>query len=170
MGVRRAVVDDVPEIARVQVSSWDGVYRGVMPDSIFEFVDLELRVAQWSNYFIRRPARTAVLVSESQGAVVAMASVGPNRDEDIDDGEVGELFAIYVDPVHWGAGHGRLLMVEALEELRKMGFSSATLWVLDANERGRSFYEAGGWHVDGASKVDESFGEPLREVRYRLSL
>jgi hypothetical protein len=44
------------------------------------------------------------------------------------------------------------------------------VWVLDTNTVGREFYEEGGWRLDDAVKVDESFGAPLNEVRYRIGL
>jgi hypothetical protein len=61
-------------------------------------------------------------------------------------------------------------MVAALDALAGFGFGEATLWVLDANERARRFYEAGGWSTDGAAKIDDSHGFPIVEVRYRRAL
>ncbi len=170
MGVRRAVIDDVAEVARVQTASWEGVYRGLMPDSILERITVERREQMLSRYMSDRPANTALLVAEVESEIVGMAWIGPSRDDDHADGAVGQLFAIYVDPVHWDAGHGRELMIRALAEMRNLGFQEASLWVLDNNERGRGFYERGGWLADGAVKIDESFGDPLREVRYVIDL
>lgn len=165
MGVRRAVVDDVPSIAKTQVESWEGVYRGLVPDEIFDVVNLEFRVRVLSNYFVNRPARTSLLVNDSDG-VIGMSWFGPCRDDDFDSAEVAELLAIYVKPTHWDKGHGRDLMVASLAAMRDMKFTSAALWVLDANKRARDFYEAGGWTADGHSKIDDSFGVPISEVRY----
>jgi hypothetical protein len=36
--------------------------------------------------------------------------------------------------------------------------------------RARTFYEAGAWRADGATKSEDSFGVRVSEVRYRLSL
>ena len=124
----------------------------------------------WGRYMADPPGRTALLVAEAGGQVVGMAHTGPTRDEDLVADSVGGLFAIYVDPAHWDGGHGRNLMVAALNDMRMHGFETAALWVLDTNERGRAFYEKGGWLADGSVKIDESFGDPLREVRYRLDL
>jgi hypothetical protein len=44
------------------------------------------------------------------------------------------------------------------------------LWVLDANERARRFYERTGWAPDGADLTDDSRGFTIREVRYRRDL
>ncbi|NND02179.1 MAG: GNAT family N-acetyltransferase [Acidimicrobiia bacterium] len=170
MAVRRAGAGDVAEIARVQTASWAGAYMDLMPASVLENMTVEGRIAGLTRYMADQPTRSQLLVAESASEVVGMAWIAPNRDEDLDDQEVGEVLAIYVDPEHWDGGHGRELMVAAIEEMRTIGFSQAALWVLDTNERGRSFYERGGWFADGAVKIDETFGEPLREVRYRLNL
>lgn len=170
MTIRAALPGDVAGIARVQVASWESAYRGRVPDAIFDHVDVEFRTSQWARYFQRPPERTAVWVALSADEVVGMSSVGPNRDDDIVGDDVGELFAIYVDPAHWDRGYGCDLMVTALEGLRDLDFHQGTLWVLDTNERGRRFYERGGWIADGHVKVDDSFGFPLTEVRYRIDL
>lgn len=166
MGVRRAVVDDVPSIAKTQVESWEGVYRDLVPDEIFDVVNLEFRVRQLSSYFINRPHRTSLLVADNSDGIVGMSWLGPCRDDDADADHVAELLAIYVTPSHWDQGFGRDLMVASLDAMKDYGFSSAALWVLDTNERARNFYEAGDWSADGHTKIDDSFGVPISEIRY----
>ena len=78
--------------------------------------------------------------------------------------------SIYVLPIHWGQGGGRLLMDEAVRSLALAEFREASLWVLATNARARRFYDAAGWSPDGGEKVDQSLGFPLAEVRYRRSL
>ena len=78
--------------------------------------------------------------------------------------------AIYLLADFWGQGLGRSLMAAACERLRDAGFTEATLWALDTNERARKFYEAAGWALDGASKQDDSRGFPITELRYRRRL
>jgi RimJ/RimL family protein N-acetyltransferase len=41
------------------------------------------------------------------------------------------------------------------------------LWVLEANERARRFYERGGWKADGETRVEAISGQPVPQVRYR---
>ena len=82
----------------------------------------------------------------------------------------GELAAIYLLPGAWGKGLGRELMSSALSALSDAGFGEATLWVLDTNSRARRFYEAAGWHADGAVTQDGTRGFVLNEVRYRRPL
>lgn len=80
------------------------------------------------------------------------------------------MTSIYVRPDAWGSGAGRSLLVAACASLRSGGFGSATLWVLDSNERARRFYEAMGWRADGRGKVDRRGEFELKEVRYAVSL
>lgn len=67
-----------------------------------------------------------------------------------------ELCAVYVLPEFWDRGVGHQLLA-AMAPVR-------LLWVLEANARGRRFYERHGWHPDGSVKI--AFG--ARELCYRL--
>jgi GNAT superfamily N-acetyltransferase len=84
-------------------------------------------------------------------------------------GEVGELYAIYVDPGWWSAGAGRVLLTSALDGLRAAGFSSAVLWTLAGNARARRFYEKAGFAPDGAVSILTGLGN-VEEVRYARDL
>ena len=66
---------------------------------------------------------------------------------DVSDGETGELYAINLDPDHWGRGLGRALLAEVTRGLADVGYHSAVLWVATGNERARRLYESEG--VDG---------------------
>jgi GNAT superfamily N-acetyltransferase len=50
-----------------------------------------------------------VLVAEQDGRVVGFAVAGAAKDPQ----GAGELYAINVDPDHWGTGAGRALLVAA---------------------------------------------------------
>lgn len=168
--IRWASAADAESMARVHVASWDGAYRGLMPDQVIDRLTIEARTNGWTRTLADPDPQTAAFVAEHRGEVVGLSSVGPTRDEDLDSQRFGEVFAIYVAPDHWGHGHGRDLIVKSLDWLRDAGFAAAMLWVLDTNTIGRSFYERGRWRLDDAVKIDESFGAPLREVRYRIGL
>jgi ribosomal protein S18 acetylase RimI-like enzyme len=97
--------------------------------------------------------------------VVGFASVGPSRDER----DIGELYAIYVDPEDWSQGAGGALLEHAEQRLAR-DFDEATLWVLAANLRARRFYEKAGWHSDGTNKTEDRLGVRSEETRYRKRL
>jgi GNAT superfamily N-acetyltransferase len=79
----------------------------------------------------------------------------------------GELFAINLDPDHWGTGAGRALLGGAHAELGRLGFGETVLWVLTGNVRARRFYEIAGWVADGSERSSEVLGVTVPEVRYR---
>ena len=56
-------------------------------------------------------------------------------------------------------------MAEARRRLAEAGFSEAILWVLQGNDRARSFYEGEGWSPDGATP-----GRATSPFRRRRSL
>lgn len=163
--IRPATPDDAEAIAGVHVRTWQGAYGHVFPTDELAGISVEARAASWRQ-MLRRSSRTHVF--EHDGEVVGFASAGPSRDDD--GSEVGELYAIYVDPTHWGSGAGRELAAWADDSLRREGFTEATLWVLDDNPRARRFYQAGGWRLDGEIRVGTHLGVETHEVRYRKDL
>jgi GNAT superfamily N-acetyltransferase len=166
LNVRPAQPQDAEAIARVQVESWRGAYRGLLPDALLDGLSVVRRRDGWRLTLERPLPRSHVLVADDGGEVVGFASVGPSRDADCDPAAVGELYTLYLLPSRWGLGVGAALHDAALAALRAEGWQSAIVWVLDGNERGRSFYERHGWGLEGAER-DEPRYRPARELRYR---
>jgi RimJ/RimL family protein N-acetyltransferase len=163
--VRPATLADAEAVARVHVQTWQGAYRHVFPTGRLAAISLERRAESWRSTLREGPA---TFVAEADGEVVGFASAGPCGDA---DGEGrGELYALYVEPAHWGAGVGRELAAAADDALRALGFGEATLWVLEDNPRARRFYEAAGWRVDGTMRTGTHLGVETTEVRYRKAL
>jgi GNAT superfamily N-acetyltransferase len=124
---------------------------------------------RWTGAVTRPPARTRVLVAETDGAVVAFAITRPSADDDA-DGQVGELDGFYAAPAVWGRGVGRALLAAAVDALREDGFSHATLWTAAENHRPRRIYEIAGWRLDGTARHRHLAGAEFDELRYRLRL
>jgi GNAT superfamily N-acetyltransferase len=142
----------------VHVRTWQVAYAHVFPSQRLAELSVERLAAQWREW--------PPLVAEVDGTVVGFVTIGPSRDSDAS----GELFAIYVDPDHWGTGVGRELMAAGERGLRKLGHLDAILWVLEDNPRARHFYERAGWHHDGTRRPIEFLGIEVPEVRYRKQL
>ena len=167
--IRPAVPDDARAIAEVHVASWLAGYRGLMPDETLDALDVDARAARWHKGLTDGTA--TALVAEDDAGIYGWATVGRSRDPDAGD-EVGELWGLYLHPRAWGRGLGRELHGAALDDLRAQGFTVATLWVLESNERARRFYERQGWRDEGSVKADR-VGELrtlVKEARYRLAL
>ncbi|MAT97505.1 MAG: GNAT family N-acetyltransferase [Anaerolineaceae bacterium] len=165
MTIRMATVDDVEQIAAVHVQSWQGAYRGLLPDDFLANLSVERRIEQWQRV-LSNPANN-VPVYEDEGQVVGFVSYGRTRDEDLDQDKTGEIYAIYLLPDRWGKGFGAALMKESLARLEKQGYQAVSLWALTGNERAIRFYEQFGFKPDGTTKVDSRPGGlELHEVRY----
>lgn len=142
----------------MHVRTWQAAHAHVFPSERLAELSVERRAAQWREW--------PPLIADVRGTVVGFVSVGLSRDSDAS----GELFAIYVDPEHWGTGVGRELMDAGERRLSELGHADVILWVLEDNPRARRFYERAGWYHDGTARPIEIFGTEVPEVRYRKQL
>lgn len=168
--VRTARAADADAVGRVHVQSWQAAYADVLPADLLRDLSIADRQKGWHK-LLTTPNRTGeVLVVVDDGAVAGFACVGGSRDGDAPTG-TGELQSIYLAPEKWGRELGRQLHEEAIATLRRVGYTRATLWVLESNTRARHFYERAGWTPDSARKVDRVAGSPpVAEVRYARAL
>jgi ribosomal protein S18 acetylase RimI-like enzyme len=170
--VRPATEADCDDIARVQVATWQTAYAGLLPADYL--AGMSQSIEQRADRLRTRltATDTAVLVVDAADTDVALAGfveVGHSRDDDA-TADTGELYAIYVDPEHWGQRIGASLHDAGLDALRAGDHQQATLWVLDTNRRGRGFYERHGWSLDGQTMQQEIGGVGVTEVRYTTHL
>jgi ribosomal protein S18 acetylase RimI-like enzyme len=167
--VRATAASDAPRIAHIHVATWRAAYRGQMPDDYLAGLDERRRAEFWRKRVTE--ATGVVLVGEIEGEVIGFCDFMPSRDDDADAHKVGEIVALYVLPEHWRRGAGRALCRRALQFARNDGFTAITLWVLETNLQGRTFYESMGFGLDGGRKTEllnQQF--QITEMRYRLEL
>ncbi len=167
--IREAEPDDAEALGRIHVRAWQAAYRGQLSDGYLDTLSVEDRTEQWRVNLVRERSAWRTWVVEEGGTVVGWATTGPSEDADADD-RTAEVYAIYLEPGHLGAGLGRALFEHATADLRARGFGSATLWVLRTNERARRFYEVAGWYADGATTAERVDCEMRPTVRYRADL
>ncbi|CAM2802722.1 GNAT family N-acetyltransferase [Legionella worsleiensis] len=162
--VRMAKVDDAPTIAEIHVKSWQEMYKEFIPESILQELSVEERTLLWTD-LIRQNVR--VLVIEMHNKVVGFVSICALRDAP-DEGEKGEISAIYLHPDYWRLGLGTQLCRAALSELSRCHFKSVHLWVLSDNQQARKFYESLGFMNTRTTKIDEFYqgGALLEEIMY----
>lgn len=167
MKIRRAIPEDAPLIAALLVDSWQSAYRGLVPDSYLDSLDS----GKWTDR-IRESIESGTgdtFVAEIGGELLGCLTVGECRDNDLGSRGAGEIWGLYVDPVHWGAGIGKQLCRYGEQVLAGGGETDAVVWVFAGNRAGRSFWEAMGFEPDGASKELERVAR-LEAVRYRKRL
>jgi len=167
--IRKAAIEDAYKIASVHVRSWQIAYRGQIPDDFLDGLDVKKRANMWRE-LIQHPDKVIFVADNTEGNIMGFCAVGPSRDSDTNP-STAEVSAIYIDPDKWHKGIGRALLSASLGEVRNRDFDQVTLWVLEANQRARSFYESFGFIQDGTIKDDDRWKDFfLRELRYRLNL
>lgn len=160
--IRLGKLGDEAELADVHVRSWQTAYSGILPEEFLKSLDRSRRENWWRD-FIEGGGTVHVAVSGD-------GVVGFCHADGSDDNGWGEVYAIYVDPDHWGEGHGHGLLKAGQNRLRELGFRRALLWVLEDNVRGRLFYERQGWDLGRRFRLEDLGGTQVGEVRYETDL
>src|SRR5262245_2381000 len=168
--IRHATETDVPALGGLAGRAWQWAYRGMLPDAYLDGLGEQAvagREAMWRQHLREPPPDCPVWVAERGGRLVGFCNTAPDRGG---APGVAELLSLYIEPDLVGTGVGAALMRHTLADLRARGYRAASLWVLETNDRGRRFYERGGWRSDGAAKTEDVWGVAVREVRYRIAL
>lgn len=158
--VRRAVAQDAPAIAHVQVDTWRSTYGGIIPAELLANLSYERSQGMWEK-ILSDPKGTMFVAEDDSGHVVGFADCGPARDnKDFS----GELYAIYVTQDMQGKGIGRMLSLSVVQDLRAHGYYSMLVWVLAQNPFKRFYESLGG---EQASTKDIVIGgKTLKELGY----
>lgn len=164
--VRPASARDAKAIAEIHVSTWQSTYEDLMPAEYLKTMTVEKRQSYW---------REAIEYSEPQLLVAlegdkVVGFVGFDRSRDAGTkSSVGEIWALYVAPAHWGNGAGIALWDGAREGLKEEGCTQVTMWVLLKNERALRFCEhSAGFKREMPSLKTVSFGtSKLEEIRLK---
>ena len=160
--MRDATAADAGTIGRIVVTTWRAAYAGLIPDHVLAGLSVAELEQQWASWLPADPPRCCLVTGTPP---VGFVGAGPAW-----QGPGGQVYAIYVDPAHWGAGHGGRLLRGAVDRLRAAGFDRATLWVLTTNAPARAFYEHEGWRATGRTQVEALHGADLPETEYELGL
>jgi ribosomal protein S18 acetylase RimI-like enzyme len=166
--IRHAQLGDAERIGAIQVRAWQATYRGVMPDTYLDELDVDDRAAFWRHQVLALLPAQRLKVIVDDGVVVGFAAAGPEHDGRA--AGIGELYAINLDPEVWGRGLGRALLRDMTAELAGLGHQEAVLWVVPQNDRARRLYESEEWRDDDVRRDDEVFGVVVPEMRYRRLL
>ncbi|HTS82949.1 MAG TPA: GNAT family N-acetyltransferase [Myxococcaceae bacterium] len=135
--IRTALSGDAPAIARVQVFTWQQTYRGILPDTFLDGLDVERSAESWRAVIADR--RRVTLVVDAP-AVVGFCTAGPSRGDP--GGFRGEVEAIYVHPAEQGRGYGTGLIRAAMAWLSDRRLSPVLVWALEANTSAHGFYQS----------------------------
>jgi GNAT superfamily N-acetyltransferase len=162
--IRPARTDDAKAIAEIHAASWRSTYRGTFSDSYLDGDIIKERLHYW----------TAQLNSEMQRERGILMAV----EDDVCVGFIcvcleGEqnwgplLDNLHVRSESKGQGIGRRLIEEGRAWVKARGaFERWHLWVVEANESARKFYEHLGWVSSGGTVHYSPDGTPYPVIRY----
>jgi ribosomal protein S18 acetylase RimI-like enzyme len=162
--VRSARVEDVAQMASVNVRCWQETYRGLMSDAVLDDPGLlAARERFWAAALTDeryRENRTAVAERDDQ--LIGIAMSGPPLDTA--PGWTRQLYVLYVLAADHGRGAGQALLEAVLDPAE-----SAALWVADPNPRAQAFYRKQGFVADGTAQVEDGIREirMVRDVQHR---
>lgn len=163
MIIRSAKPDEGSVVSAIRVASWREAYGGLVPESYL--AAMPANEEHWNALANGEHPGTELIVCELDGRVVGFACYGTARPPNL--GYSGELYAIYFLPDAIGKGHGAATMRAAMAGLSRLGHTDMTLWVMEANARGRRFYQrAGGVEIPGSRRnfsIDETM---IWEIAY----
>jgi GNAT superfamily N-acetyltransferase len=156
LAVRPARVEDVAQMARVNVRCWQQTYRGLMSDAVLDDPGfLVARERFWTAALTdERYRENRVAVAERVGEMVGIAMSGPPLDAAA--AWARQLYVLYVDAAHHGTGVGPALLQAVVDPEE-----SVALWVADPNPRAHAFYRKHGFVADGTVQVEDG----VREIR-----
>ncbi|BBH66185.1 N-acetyltransferase [Actinoplanes sp. OR16] len=159
--LRLAVEADQPAVGRLHHRSRAAAYADLVDPSSFDTRAADMLAAYWVERWQWEQDTHRMTLAFDAGELIGFSYIGPSETTG-----AAELYAIHLDPSRVGTGVGRLLMLDALENLPSYGEPVAVLWVLAGNTTARRFYEKGGWSDDGVSRDDELNGHPATHLRY----
>jgi GNAT superfamily N-acetyltransferase len=173
VSVRTAKAEDVPEIARIQVLTWQTAYADLLPAQVLGQATEDVARVEWETAVNTPPTRLhRVLVALEQDAIVGFIAFGPAEPADAEDDvtDAGQIHALLVEP-RWGRrGHGSRLLAATVDHLRGDGATRALAWVADGDPASTRFYRSAGWEPDGYARTLEDGGRTLRESRLHVSV
>jgi GNAT superfamily N-acetyltransferase len=165
--VRHAVAADAPQVALVHANSSHAAYEGLAPAGS-QSLPIERRQAFWRDAI--EFGEPLLQVALDAGKVIGFVGYDRSRDPKSKP-TTGEIWALYVDPSHWGRGAGLALWDAAREGLLEEGCAEATLWIPLCNDRALRFAELAGFKRElNSAKTATVSGVKLEEIRLRRLL
>jgi ribosomal protein S18 acetylase RimI-like enzyme len=158
---RQARAADAREIGRIEVDTWRETYAGMVPDRVLIGMSVNRQAALWTHE-LRRGAGDVRVIEDRRGNLVGFGQCGAQRNGSLP--YHGEIYTLYVSPDAQGRGIGRQLLLSLFGRLIERGWTSALVWVVEANPS-RFFYERMGGKLAARRTVPVG-GQPVDTLGY----
>ena len=145
---REARAEDIPQIARVHVESWQKSFAGITPQEHLDKMSVENRIGQFEKAFSQNSFYKMFVAETVENKIVGFADFGESRIADSFD---AQIYAIYFLPEFQRKGIGGNLFRLCQKEMSARGFKSMCLDTLEISPY-RSFYEKMGGQIVGENR------------------
>lgn len=159
--IRKAETADKSALGRIYCEAWKEAYKDLLPKEYLANLNEELctpKTNNLQNYF----------VAETENIVAGLINYGVSRDNANE--KTGKIRAIYILPQFWRKGLGKTFFRTAQGEMKKQGYTSAYLWVLEQNERAVKFYEKMQMRRTKEKRTVNLNGTLLTEIKFECDL
>jgi GNAT superfamily N-acetyltransferase len=166
--VRPAQAPDATQITEVHAASSHAAYEAVTQGGAPKVPPLEQRRAFWRDAI--EYGEPLLHVATEDARVIGFVGYDRSRDPK-SKATTGEIWALYVEPAHWGRGAGLALWDAAREGLIEEGCTEVTMWIPLCNDRALRFAELAGFKRElNTAKTAVISGVKLEEIRLRQPL
>ena len=159
--IRQANLEDVSRIAEILIFTKRMTYRPIFRDDPVSFG--QMQVVPLAEEYVAHPERLDKIWVWEDIFVKGLITLHECKDE----GTL-QVEELYVEPFFHGEGIGSALLAFAEKKAGELGADTLFLWVLEKNEKARSFYEKHGYVQTKERKLEE--GTPEYIVKYQKSV
>jgi len=146
--IRLAQKADALPIARLHFYTWRETYRGLAPQTAYDAVTEEVRLARWQSILSNAESERIVMVAEAERQLAGFGAAGP-ASHDIFQGRA-EIKFLYVAAAFNRMGIGRDLLLHLARRMMEAGYNGVGLGVVVGNDPAIAFYERMGGEGAGS--------------------
>lgn len=144
--IRTVSPGDEAILAFIQTESWKAAFRQILPAGLLaKYTDLSWATAMYRRLLQENKGNGYLLSVDGKPHCIAWWDAARETDWP----EYAEIICLHSLREHWRQGYGSKMMDRLLSDIAGAGYSNVMLWVFEANERARKFYEAKGFHATG---------------------
>jgi GNAT superfamily N-acetyltransferase len=165
--VREAELADAEAIARAHTESWQSSYRGILPDTVLDRIDVGRRIDTRKKILRDNSIYQLVAHDVTHGDIVGFCDAGPSRRHlpSFPTHSTGEVYAIYMVQHAKRHGLGQEMLERVQSWFTRHQIHSMVVWVLDNNHHARGFYEVMGGRASSTVRTRVG-GFPVTERAY----
>lgn len=164
--VEKPKKEDAKEIAKLVISAWQDAYKGLIDAEYLNNLNIENATKRWKKEI---ESNNNIFIYRENSQILGIIKYG--EDELLKSN--GEVYVLYTKPEEKRKGIGTKLLNIAKQELLKSGYKGLTVWCLDGNTIGESFYTKSGgdkkekrvYNVNGIDVKENKFLFSLREEK-----